>query len=419
MKVKLIGHKEESSHHSLVMALKPKKVFYPITDDVTLLVSPGDYVYKGMLLGKHNSGKQMPIYSSVSGTFVEVLQCQYVNGIYRSIVIENDFKEKLEKSKVVKDHIQDFTRDEFLHLLHDSGIVGLGGAGFPTYIKYDTNCPIKTLIVNAVECEPYITADDMIVREKCEAILECLDAIMKIMGIDDCVIAVKKTNSDIVNLFQTYIGTYVNMRLCLVPNIYPMGWERTLIQEVMGVTYDFLPIEKGIVVSNVSTVYAIYEALKFGKPLIERIVTFTGDMFTEPCNVLVKIGSNVADVISQFGRYKRNKDIYFVVGGPMMGKSLPSDDLVIEAHMNCILAIKANVESYEQTCLRCGKCVDVCPARISPVLIQEHLDYDNLIDFHPERCIECGLCSYICPAQIMVRSHVKLAKKKLLERKGV
>ena len=418
MKVKLVGFKEVSLKHTLFHALKPNEVFYPIEDGVTLLVHPGDYVYKGMVIGRYMSFDKLPICSSISGTFLEIRDCQYVNGVKRSVVIQNDFKEKMMEYSGTRSDIHSFTCDQFISIIKDAGIVGMGGDGFPTYLKYDVNKNIQTLLINAVECEPCISSDSMIIKEKCESILECLDAIMHIFHISECVIAVCKTNTDVIRVLETYLGTYVNIRMELVPNLYPIGWEKMLIEETIGVTCENDPIEKGIVVQNVSTVYAIYQALKYGTPLMERIVTFTGDMFLKPRNVIVKVGSNVRDVIHQFGRYKRNKDVYFVAGGAMMGKCLPSDDLIIEPHMNCILVLKANTDIVEEDCIRCGRCIDVCPVHISPVLIGEHLDHD-LTSYHPEKCIECGLCSYICPARISVRSKVVEAKKKLLERKSL
>jgi electron transport complex protein RnfC len=197
-----------------------------------------------------------------------------------------------------------------------------------------------------------------------------------------------------------------------------MGWERDLVKEVKGTTYNKYPIEKGIVVSNVSTIYSIYEALKLGKPVIERIITFTGEMLKEPQNVLVKIGTPVSEVIEAIGGYKRNKELVFVAGGPMMGTALPSDDLVISADLNCVLVLHKIKTDTLTECMRCGKCVQVCPAKICPVLIKDSINnIDDLEDYHAEKCIECGLCSYICPAKINVRQFVKIGKKKLSERK--
>ena len=202
----------------------------------------------------------------------------------------------------------------------------------------------------------------------------------------------------------------MKIKIKLVPNVYPMGWERKLIKEVTHKEYDKYPIEEGIVVNNISTIYAIYEALKYNKPLIERIITFSGENLQDKRNVLVKIGTPVSEVLEQL-KVKENSVI--VAGGPMMGKKV--EDLVVSANMNCILALENKID-IPTICLKCGKCVEVCPSKLSPVLImrtkvKKDKDINKLKKLHPEKCIECGLCSYICPANLLVRERVKDAKK--------
>ena len=188
-----------------------------------------------------------------------------------------------------------------------------------------------------------------------------------------------------------------------------MGWERTLIKEVLNKDYDKYPIEEGIVVNNISTIYPIYEALKYNKPLIERIVTFSGENIEDKRNVLVKIGTDAKEVLEQL---KLKEDSIIVAGGPMMGNKV--DDLVISANLNCVLALNNNID-IPSICLKCGKCVEVCPAKLSPVLImktkyKKEKDIKKFKKLHPEKCIECGLCSYICPANLLVRERVRDAK---------
>ncbi len=257
----------------------------------------------------------------------------------------------------------------------------------------------------------YITADYMMIKEKCEEILETIDAILEINNIKEGIIAIKKGNNTLKNVINNFIGTYLKIKLVEVPNIYPMGWERQLIKEIKKINYKNIPIEKGIVVNNASTIYAIYEALKYDKPLIERVVTFTGDMLKKPQNVLVKIGTPASEVIQSIDGYKRNKDIKFIAGGPMMGLSLSSDDLIVSSNLNCVLVVKDTPDTVPIECLRCGKCVNVCPAKLSPVLIKDRLnDIERLKELECYRCVECGLCSYICPSKINVREYVKKAK---------
>lgn len=395
---------------------KPKYVYIPLIcqndTNITVAVKKGDYVFKGSIIGKRKGNFRIPIHSSVSGTVVDFEEKLYLNGEkVKCVVIENDFKEKIEDGYNIRKKISDLTKEEFIEIIKNCGIVGLGGAGFPTYVKYNTNQKIDTLIVNAVECEPYITADHMIIKEKCEETLEAIDAIMEINNIKEGIIAIKKGDNTLKNIINNFIGTYLRIKLVEVPNLYPMGWERELIRRVKKVTYNKLPIEKGIIVNNVSTIYAIYEALKLDKPLIERVVTFTGEMLKQPQNVLVKIGTPASEVIEFIEGYKRNKDIKFIAGGPMMGLALSSDDLIISTNLNCVLVVKDTIDIPPIECLRCGKCVQVCPAKLSPVLIKDRInDTLRLKELECERCVECGLCSYICPSKINVREYVKKAK---------
>lgn len=412
MKVKIDKHK--LTNDKLLVYNKPKKVYIPLISgndtNITILVKKGEYVYKGSIIGKRKGDFRIPIHSSVSGTVLDFEEKKCFNGEkVKCVVIENDFKEKIEQKLSVKRSINKYTKEEFLNLLMENGIVGLGGAGFPTYVKYEPK-NINTLIINAVECEPYITSDHILAKQKCEEILEAIDAILEINKIKEAIIAIKKENVELKQIFDNYIGTYLKIKIKLVPNVYPMGWERKLIKEVTHKEYDKYPIEEGIVVNNISTIYAIYEALKYNKPLIERIITFSGENLQDKRNVLVKIGTPVSEVLEQL-KVKENSVI--VAGGPMMGKKV--EDLVVSANMNCILALENKID-IPTICLKCGKCVEVCPSKLSPVLImrtkvKKDKDINKLKKLHPEKCIECGLCSYICPANLLVRERVKDAKK--------
>ena len=418
--IKISKGKELTRDKNLLFYRRPKFIYIPLISgndkNITVLVKKGDYVYKGSIVGRRKGNLSLPIFSSVSGTVVDITSKTYLDGdTVKCVVIENDFKEKIETQPQLHEKLNDYTKSEFIKLLKEHGICGMGGSGFPTYIKYDTDKPINTLIVNAVECEPYITADVVLIKEKAEDILETIDAIMDINGIKECFIAFKK-DQKLIKLFQDYLGTYPRIKLTIVPNLYPIGWERNLISYVKHVNYNVLPIEKGIVVNNVSTIYAIYEALKLNKPLIERIVTFTGEMLKRPQNVYVKVGTPVKEIIVGLEGYKRNKDVILVAGGPMMGSSLVDDDFVVTPNLNCILILKNNLKEEELNCLRCGRCVKNCPSYLSPVLIKDKINsIDDLKCLHPEKCVECGLCSYVCPSKIKVRKYVQEAKQKVKE----
>lgn len=390
---------------------KPKLVYIPLISgndtNITVLVNKGEYVYKGSIIGKRKGDFRIPIHSSVSGIVIDFEEKMCSNGnLVKCVVIENDFKEKILPREQIKTK---YTKEDFIECLKENGIIGMGGSGFPTYIKYDTK-KIKTLIINGVECEPYLYSDYVIAYNKCEEILEIIDTIMEINDIDEAIIVFRKSNSDLKELFDNYIGTYLKIKIVLVSNDYPNGWERQLIKEVKDIEYNNLPIEEGIVVSNISTIYAIYEALKYNKPLIERVVTFTGEGFINPCNLLVKIGTKLSDIINEIGI---SDNAFLVAGGPMMGVKV-NEDVAISANLNGILCLKDKENEIATACIKCGKCVSVCPAKLSPVLIMENFnDKDSLIPLKPQKCVECGLCSYICPANILVREYVKKAKREV------
>lgn len=415
---KLPGMKKMSDYKKIGIYNKPAFVYIPLInqndDNITLLVKKGDYVYKGSILGKRKGTLRIPILSSVSGTVVDFVEKHYTNGkLVKCAVIQNDFKEKVENETKRKE-INKISKKEFIDLIRDKGIVGMGGSGFPTYIKYDTDKKIKTLVVNAVECEPYITSDFALLKEHCEEILECIDALLDINDIDEAIIGVKKHNIQLIKILENYVGSYLRIKIKKVPNLYPMGWEKSLVMATTGVSYKSLPLEKGIVVQNVATIYAIYEALKYDKPLVERVITFTGEKLKEPQNVLVKVGTPVKEVIDVIGGYKDNKSMQFIAGGPMMGTSLPSDDLVVSPNLNCVLAIYEIDELPATKCLRCGKCVEACPAKLAPVMIKDNINKaERLKELEPLRCVECGLCTYVCPAKINVREFVRAAKGKV------
>lgn len=417
--IKIPGHKAMSIKNKIGVYNKMKYVYIPLISgndtNITVAVKKGDYVYKGTVIGKRKGIFRVPIHSSVSGTVIDYEEKYVSNGKkVKCVVIENDYLDAIEKEYENND-ITKYSKTEFIKTLRDCGIVGLGGSGFPTYVKYNIDKKLNTLIVNAVETESYVTADFVLFREKCEEILETIDAIREINNIDEAIIAIDKQNTELKEIIENYIGTYLKIKIALVPNIYPIGWEKNLVKYVKKTDYDNLPMEKGIIVDNVSTIYAIYEALKYKKPLTERIITFTGDNLKRPQNVMIKIGTSAKEVIQKVGGTNK-KQVKYVAGGPMMGKEIPTDDIIININDNCILSLENKPEKQESNCIRCGKCVEYCPAKLAPILISENLNKPEKIKkLEPCKCIECGLCSYICPAKINLREKVLEAKQKTRE----
>lgn len=415
--IKVISNKNMSLSDKLVECKRPEIVYIPLVNhqkmDCECLVKVGDKVLKGSVIGKRNDNIELPIHSSVSGKVIAIEERLYLNGEkVKCVAIENDFREKQEELTGAKFSITSYSKETFIELLKNCAVTGMGGSDFPTYIKYQGD--LKTIVVNAVECEPYITADHMLVKLYADEILETIDAIMEINKLERGIIAIKESSTDMKKYFERYLGTYPKISLVLVRNVYPMGWEKLLIEEALGVTYSKLPSEKGIVVNNVSTIYEIYKALKYKRPISRRIVTITGEYVKEPKNYIIKLGTSLKDVLAEFDGYKKNtKKVRFIAGGPMMGTCLECDDLVVTKGLNCVLVIP-DIDEDALPCIRCGRCINACPANICPVLIRDNVhDFEALKFLHPEKCIECGLCSYICPSKIRIRESVREAKKEI------
>lgn len=398
--IRLNSNKDDTKY-KITNFLSPKNVYFKIEDNDKILVKENDKV----LLGQKIIERNYFIHSSVSGKvigFIEKLDSS--NNLCKFLQIENDYKEQNDFNIPIINNKKDF-----INLLKESGIIGLGGAGFPTYLKYDAN--IKTLIVNAVECEPYLTTDYVTCFNHINEIIKVLLKIKELFKLKEIVIAIKIGNRNLLEKIIPAINKYDYINVIEVPNLYPMGWEKSLVRYIKHVDYDKLPIEKNIVVSNVSTIYSIYEALK-GVPLTERVVTIGGDSFKNKTNVRIKIGTSFKELKEIFKDYVDN-NVTLITGGPMMGSSISDDDFVIDSKTNAVLALKSNYDE-STTCIRCGKCSDHCPAKICPVLVKDNIDDEQeLKRLGVSRCIECGICSFVCPAKINLRDYLIKAKKKV------
>ena len=402
--IKLLNHKEETKN-KIVDYLEPKYVYFKIDDNNELLIKEKDKVLMGDKIIKTKFGSF--IHSSVSGKFVGIEEkLDYKNNKSKFIKIENDFKEtnKFEKPAITN-------KEDFINLLKENGIVGLGGAGFPTFIKYDTD-KAKTLIINGVECEPYITSDYITMFNHMKDIVKTLDFIQKIYNLEEVFIAIKGYNRNLKEKIITMIRKYPKIHVIEVPNLYPMGWEKSLVRYIKHVDYDSLPIEKNIIVSNASTIYSISEALN-GKPLIEKVVTISGNAIKNPLNIKLKIGTEFSELISKFNGYKE-EDLILITGGPMMGESISSDNFIISNNLNSVIGLKNYKEKETINCLRCGKCIDNCPQKLCPVLVKDNIDNkEELKRLNVNKCIECGICSFVCPSRINLREYLRDAKKKV------
>lgn len=373
---------EQNKNISLEYNIKKtdtKYLYFNVPDNYDIKIKKNDKVKINTILAE--SLNDTSIISSVSG---KVVQCDKV------IKIQNDYKENIEKID-----ISNMTKEKFVQLLKDSGIKGMSGSGYKTYKKYDIPS-IKTLVVNAIECEPYITSDYALIREHSKEIIEGIKKIMEINNIEKSIIVIKRNNHNIEQYFKEYLTS--NITIYKTKNIYPAGWSKGLMKELFNLDYTEHATDNGIIVNNVATIYAIKRLLD-GIRLESRVVTITGDTPNRG-NYLLKIGTDIKDIMD-------TKNL--IIGGPMMG--LEYNNNYITSQIGCLLVLDNKQES-ESPCIRCGKCINVCPVNIEPVLIKDNINNkDKLQSLNPNRCIGCGLCSYICPARINLRDIVSKAKK--------
>lgn len=411
--IKLQNHKKISITDNIEEFDSPNFVYIPLSnrgdDNTTVFIKKNDYVYKNQLIAKVKGKYAIPIFSSVSGVVSDIIPENTIHGKLKCAVIKNDFKELEEE----RNRIEIKTKEEFIKLLYDCGVVGLGGGAYPTYLKYKQAKNIETLIVNCVEGEPYVTSDYMIVNNYIQDVLETLDKIMNIFDIKECFIAILVASDALKEKIKSHLGTYPKIKLIEVPNLYPMGWEKYLVRYIKHLDYDNIPTDKEIIVNNISTIYSIYEAFKYQKPQIDRIVTFSGDSINNPHNIRIKIGTKIKEVLPKLSV----SDSTIINGGVMMGR-VACPDTIITKESKAILFMKNVVTGDIKDCIKCGKCVRVCPVKLSPVVICDNVDNEYALKkLNVSKCISCGLCSYICPAKIEVRKYIKEALNKIESKK--
>ena len=416
MRKHLNGHKELTSHTELIKVEAGSLVYIPLINGnskaVEVLVKEGDRVKVGTMVAKRNDHFTVPYFSSVSGTVVGTQKLMHASlQPVDHLVIENDGQYEQEQPFGTLDY-QTASNEELVNFMMNAGIVGCGGAGFPSYVKYRGVKGIELLIINAVECEPYITADYRNTSDHLQDLVTGVKAMLKMSGAREAAIAIKKTKKDFIPLVAEAFKDCNNIRVHEVPDVYPMGWERTLVYEITKKRYEKLPGEVGVIVNNATTAVAFGQALTQGRPIVEKVVTVSGDAVHTPANVLVPVGVKAADVIAACGGYSA-EDVLLIAGGPMMGKTITSDQFVITPYSNALTVLK-NEPVNTVACLRCGRCSDHCPAGLQPVRInqaEKSKNVDMMAKLSVMDCIECGMCTYVCPSKIDVTEGVRRAKR--------
>ena len=370
------------------------------------LVKKGDYVTMGQKIGE-SQGLSAPVHASVSGKVKSVEMRPHTSGTtMMSVVIENDHEYTLcqDIHPRTPQEVNELTPQELMEIIKEAGIVGMGGATFPTHVKLSSGIgKVDTVIVNAGECEPYIVADDRLCREEPDWVISGLKIIMKIFGLDSGNIAIEDNKPQAARALQSQLAKEDNITIHVLPAKFPQGAEKQLIQAITGrqVPSGGLPAAVGCAVFNAATCKAIHEAVYEGMPLIRRIVTVSGDIVMAPKNLLVPIGTSFNDLMEAVGH---SENPYKVLsGGPMMG--VTQYDLAVTTTKGTnavtILGHKNRYTEAAPHCIRCGKCIEVCPMRLTPVQMYKTLfssDINELKESNIMDCIECGCCAYTCPA---------------------
>jgi len=387
------------------------------------LVQKGDYVEEGQMLGRSDKFISSCVHSPIYGKVLDVKKAFHpVLGPALSVFIERD--EGKPRKKYTERDTESFSREQLIEKVKDAGIVGMGGAAFPTHVKLSIpeGKKIETLIINGVECEPYLTCDHVVMTRKTQEILKGIEIIIGILEPKKIYLAIEDNKKAALFAFQKAIKdsgrrAVSRIRLVLLKTKYPQGGEKQLVKAISGqeVPPGGLPLDIGFLVQNVGTVYAIYEAVYFDKPLIERVVTISGDCMYRPGNYLIRIGVTVKDIVEQYGLEFYEGPVKIIVGGPMMGFAQPQMDAPVLKNTSGILFFsgKTAKDHEEQQCIKCAKCVDVCPVNLVPTDIVKNVKneyWDRLEKLYVEDCMECGACSYSCPARIPLVQYIKEGK---------
>jgi electron transport complex protein RnfC len=388
------------------------------------IVKAGDIVSTGQKIGDSEKFISAPVHSPVSGKVTAVEPRLHPLGQKtEAIVIESDGKDQLSEDIKPYPPISEMSSEDIIKAVREAGIVGMGGAAFPTHVKLSPpeGKIIDTFIVNAAECEPFLTCDHRVMIEETESFKYGLEAVIKALGVKNVFIGIEDNKPDAISYLK---GRIDKAKIVPLEAKYPQGGEKQLIKAITGreVPSGGLPLDVGVVVNNVGTISQIGKTLKTGIPLIERIITITGRNMRNPLNLRARIGTLFSDLIHQCGGALDGRIRKIVMGGPMMGNAVPSIDVaVIKGTSGILVFTEKEIEiTEEESCVRCGKCVDVCPIYLLPTEIASYAEndlFDKCEALGASDCIECGSCSYECPSKINLVQLIKIAKNEILARK--
>ena len=409
--------------------LQGEVMVYPLSQHIGApakpVVAKGDVVKVGTRIAEPAGFVSAAIHSSVSGKVAKIDTIVDASGYAKPAIfidVEGDeWEETIDRSKTLVKEC-DLSAEEIVKKIADAGIVGLGGACFPTQVKL---CPppsfkAECVIINAVECEPYLTADHQLMLEHAEEIMVGVSILMKAVKVNKAFIGIENNKPDAIELMTKVASSYAGIEVVPLKVKYPQGGEKQLIDAVIRrqVKSGALPISAGAVVQNVGTAYAVYEAVQKNKPLFERVVTVTGKAVANPSNFLVRMGTPINTLIEAAGGIPENTG-KIIGGGPMMGKALVSAEVPVTKGSSGVLLLtkEESVRKPMQDCIRCAKCVNVCPMGLNPAFLMKftvYKDWEKAEANYIQDCIECGSCSYTCPANRPLLDQIRLGKGKVM-----
>ncbi|MFT6528789.1 MAG: electron transport complex protein RnfC [Psychrosphaera sp.] len=397
-----------------------------IGNEGDLIVSVGDRVLAGQPLTNPKEGLSLPVHAPTSGLIKDIILHVSAHPSGKpetTVVIESDGENIAIANQPIPDW-QNKPNSELIAHLKSMGIAGLGGAGFPTYIKANPTKNVELLIINAVECEPYITADDVLMRHYAQEIIQGIEVLQHMVKPELVVIAIEDNKPEAISAIEKVIVDHKHIEVRVVPTKYPSGGEKQLIQILTGleVPNQSIPADIGIVMQNIGTCFAIKKAVIDGEALIERVVTITGESISRPQNLWVKLGAPISDLLTHCGLVPE-QDQRLIMGGPMMGFNIMDIMMPVVKSTNCILAPSEYLlptRGVEQACIRCSLCADACPVNLLPqqlLWFSKAKDHDKLEEYNLADCIECGVCSYVCPSQIPLVQYYRTSKVEIKQAK--
>lgn len=403
---------------------------YPLSQHIgapaKAIVAKGDHVLTGQKIAEAGAFVSAPIYATVSGTVKAIEPRRVVTGDnVMSIIIENDGLYEEVEYPAVKP-LDEMSKEEIVERIKEAGIVGMGGAGFPTFIKLSPKEPekIEYVIANCAECEPYLTSDYRRMIEEPEKLVEGLKISLRLFDNARGILAVEDNKPDCIEILKNLTKDEPRISVKALKTKYPQGAERQLIYAATGrqINSSMLPADAGCIVNNVDTVVAIYHAVTKGKPLMNRIVTVTGDAIADPGNFIVRIGTNYHELIEEAGGFKK-EPAKIVSGGPMMGFAIFNLDVPTTKTASALLCLTEDAVSVMEpsACINCGRCVEACPSRIVPRLLADYAENYNeeaFLSHDGMECCECGCCSYVCPAKRQLTQAIKSMRKMQLAKKN-